>query len=60
MKHPKVNIKLTHKLNSYPVEAPSTATFGDLKVGFQKHKLQIPSSVCGCYGHLEVSTFSEA
>ena len=33
IKHPKVNIKLTHKLNSFPVEAPSTATFGDLKVG---------------------------
>ena len=32
MKHPNVTVKLTHKLNSFPVEAPVSATFGDLKV----------------------------
>jgi hypothetical protein len=32
MKHPDINLKLTHKAHAYPVSAPSTATFGDLKV----------------------------
>ena len=30
-KHPTIQVKLTHKLNALLVEAPSTATFGDLK-----------------------------
>ena len=46
MKHPDINLKLTHKAQAYPVSAPSNATFGDLKVHANQAPLRQPHLPC--------------